>query len=171
MNFAKEDEHTSINLSPRYPFRTPPKWNMYREGITDAIIDGFLYLGDLECVDTIENYGITHVISLLNRHTFNPDIPEENHLMFDVSDSPDQTLVHVFPAAFSFLEKCKENNQKVLVHCSAGVSRSATVVIAYMMYSHGMTLKQAYLYVKSMRPVIYPNKGFMKQLSNLNFKD
>ena len=52
----------------------------------------------------------------------------------------------------------------VLVHCYAGVSRSASVVIAYLMNQHGMSLKDAYQYVKNKRYFIKPNEGFRKQL-------
>lgn len=50
------------------------------------------------------------------------------------------------------------------MHCVAGVSRSATICIAYLMRYHRISLLQAYLFVKSKRPVIRPNNGFFRQL-------
>ena len=52
----------------------------------------------------------------------------------------------------------------VLVHCQAGVSRSATIVIAYMMRKYQYSMDVAVDRVKKRRPYIDPNKGFMKQL-------
>jgi len=52
----------------------------------------------------------------------------------------------------------------VLVHCAAGVSRSATVVIAYLVQHAGMSLREAALAVKSQRPIAYPNAGFWRTL-------
>jgi protein-tyrosine phosphatase len=52
----------------------------------------------------------------------------------------------------------------VLVHCAAGVSRSPTLVIAYIMWSQKKTRKEAYEYVSSKRPIIDPNENFMNQL-------
>jgi hypothetical protein len=52
----------------------------------------------------------------------------------------------------------------VLVHCNHGVSRSAALVIAYLIKTHGYTLKQAFFHVQSKREVALPNTGFMKQL-------
>ena len=73
-------------------------------------------------------------------------------------------------------EQEKVNNWKIkdcedacscLIHCSAGVSRSATFVIAFLMIKRKMNLKEAYDLVKSKRSQISPNKGFMIQLNNL----
>jgi atypical dual specificity phosphatase len=56
----------------------------------------------------------------------------------------------------------KQDN--VLVNCAAGISRSATIVIAYIMKYYNLTLKQAFLYVRKKRNQICPNKTFMKYL-------
>ena len=52
----------------------------------------------------------------------------------------------------------------MLVHCHAGVSRSATVCIAYLMYKNNFTLEKAFDHVRSRRGVISPNLNFMQQL-------
>jgi len=54
--------------------------------------------------------------------------------------------------------------QGVLVHCFAGVSRSATIVLAYLMQEHGMSYTEAMKFVKAARWFINPNEGFRKQL-------
>jgi protein-tyrosine phosphatase len=48
----------------------------------------------------------------------------------------------------------------VLVHCAAGVSRSASTVIAFLMKSRGWTFTDSFNYVKKKRYVICPNYGF-----------
>ena len=68
---------------------------------------------------------------------------------------------------FSFLSLTDEVQSKggrVFVHCHAGISRSATVCIAYLMQQKQMTLNDAYSFVKSKRPIISPNLHFMGQL-------
>jgi len=52
----------------------------------------------------------------------------------------------------------------VLVHCNQGVSRSAALVMAYLIKAHGHTLKKAFFHVQSKRQIAMPNPGFMKQL-------
>jgi len=57
-----------------------------------------------------------------------------------------------------------QEENRVLVHCLAGMSRSATIVIAYLLATTPMTAKEATEFVRSKRRVIRPNYGFTKQL-------
>ena len=70
-----------------------------------------------------------------------------------------------FECAHEFIDNAfdgsKEN--KVLVHCRVGRSRSSTIVISYLM-KQGMMLEKAVKLVKSKRSIIEPNCGFMDQL-------
>ena len=63
----------------------------------------------------------------------------------------------------SILNELNVNN-KIFVHCQAGISRSATNVIAYLMAREDMSLKEAFLHTKACRHQIGPNLGFMEQL-------
>ncbi len=55
----------------------------------------------------------------------------------------------------------------VLVHCWAGISRSPTIVMAYLIQEFGMTYRQAFAYVMKKRKIICPNPSFVKQLKKL----
>jgi protein-tyrosine phosphatase len=60
----------------------------------------------------------------------------------------------------------KENPEAVVfVHCKAGKSRSATVVVAYLMWLEGTNQSDAYDEVKCMRPEVSPNLGFVMALT------
>lgn len=65
---------------------------------------------------------------------------------------------------FPSTEEAHQAGQGLLIHCQAGVSRSATIVIAYLMKHTWMTMTDAYKFVKSRRPIISPNLNFMGQL-------
>lgn len=52
----------------------------------------------------------------------------------------------------------------VLVHCNAGVSRAAAILIGFLMRTEGLNFPQAFSLVKNARPAICPNPGFMEQL-------
>ncbi|KAF9428650.1 hypothetical protein BGZ94_001618 [Podila epigama] len=74
-------------------------------------------------------------------------------------------VLHDFPAAFEFIDGAMAKGGKVLVHCQLGVSRSASLVIAYVMRAQKMGLSEAYDYVKQLSAVISPNMSLMYQLA------
>lgn len=47
---------------------------------------------------------------------------------------------------------------------AAGVSRSASFVICYLMKLNAWKYDEAFKHLKSVRSVVYPNMGFVKQL-------
>ncbi|GIX99503.1 tyrosine-protein phosphatase vhp-1 [Caerostris extrusa] len=81
-----------------------------------------------------------------------------------VSDTYSEKLLPYFPKAFHFLDKVRQGNGCVLVHCLAGISRSPTVAIAYVMQHLRLSSDDGYRYVKSKRPTISPNFNFLGQL-------
>lgn len=62
---------------------------------------------------------------------------------------------------------CVSPPGRILVHCAVGVSRSATLVLAYLMIRHHMPLVEAIKTVKDHRGII-PNRGFLRQLVALD---
>ena len=83
--------------------------------------------------------------------------------VISVADVSSQSLIRHFPAAISFI-KDGIRSGGVLVHCFAGVSRSASCVIAFLMQEKHMNFQDAFAYASARRPVIFPNMGFQKQL-------
>lgn len=67
----------------------------------------------------------------------------------------------------SFSDSVKNSGGRVLVHCQAGISRSATICLAYLIQSHRVRLDEAFDFVKQRRGVISPNFSFMGQLLQL----
>ena len=66
--------------------------------------------------------------------------------------------------ALCVAESVRLSGGKVLVHCQAGISRSATICLAYLMCHKGLNLEQAYDFLKARRSIIAPNLNFMRQL-------
>ncbi|MBA0856765.1 hypothetical protein Goshw_002686 [Gossypium schwendimanii] len=81
-----------------------------------------------------------------------------------VLDKEDTNLSQYFDECFNFIDEAKREGGGVLVHCFVGKSRSVTIVVAYLMKKHGMSLSQALEHVRSKRPLASPNPGFIQQL-------
>jgi protein-tyrosine phosphatase len=75
-------------------------------------------------------------------------------------DVPWENLVKHFADSNRFIKSALSSGGVVFVHCYGGVSRSATLVIAYLMQQYSMSMFDAMSFVKSKRSVIYPNPGF-----------
>ncbi|KAL2083732.1 hypothetical protein ACEWY4_021505 [Coilia grayii] len=72
-----------------------------------------------------------------------------------------------YPSAQFIHQALTKPTAKVFVHCAVGVSRSAALVLAYLMIHHNYTLMNAILHVKENRWV-FPNRGFLRQLQSLD---
>jgi protein-tyrosine phosphatase len=84
-------------------------------------------------------------------------------------DEEERISIHFFDV-HKIIRDAVSDGKNVMVHCAAGISRSATLVIAYLMIENGWTMREAYNYVKNKRHIIEPNIGFMKQLQGLEYK-
>ena len=79
-----------------------------------------------------------------------------------------EDIARYFEESAQFIDDAINGNGKVLVHCLAGVSRSATIVIAYIMSRHKKPADEALKLVCAKRR-IRPNEGFLKQLVKFDF--
>jgi len=84
----------------------------------------------------------------------------------DVEDMSVEPIELFWPEATEFIHSWVSREQPVLVHCRAGVSRSASVVIAYLMEYQGYSLHDAFFLTRSHRSVVTPNIGFMEKLGD-----
>jgi len=131
------------------------KWNC------NEIMKG-LFLGDEESATNIEQlarHNITHIISVIGgRQLFD----DKKYLVYDLFDSGEQDIITILPESNAFVAEGRSSGG-VLVHCQKGVSRSSTIVIAYVM-SLGYSFYDAADLVCAKRPIVCPNLGFIKQL-------
>ncbi|XP_034758558.2 dual specificity protein phosphatase 14-like [Acipenser ruthenus] len=90
--------------------------------------------------------------------------PHVEYVKVPLADVPHSPISLYFDSVADKIHSVGRKRGAVLVHCAAGVSRSATLCLAYLMKYHRMSLAEAHAWVKSRRPVIRPNAGFWKQL-------
>jgi len=86
------------------------------------------------------------------------------YLQIPVDDHWSQDLIQYLDQAIAFIDESRRKNVAVLVHCMAGISRSPSITIAYVMRDQKMTLNDAYNFVKSKRPAISPHLDFLGEL-------
>ena len=91
----------------------------------------------------------------------------EHRLSIAARDEPDYPLSDHFEECITFINSARASSRVVLVHCRAGASRSASVVIAYLMAANGLSLAAADSLTTSRRPDCSPNSGFHAQLVSL----
>jgi len=80
-----------------------------------------------------------------------------------ISDTLNGDLLSILPECIKFIEEGLQRGS-VIVHCLAGISRSASVIIAFLMYKNKTPFNDALNFVKKKRPRIDPNMGFLRQL-------
>lgn len=116
--------------------------------------------------ETLENLEIKFVVNATVElpNTPLPDNRPPTYLRVPVKDSRDSHLIEYFDQVADMIEKTRQEDGKSLVHCVAGVSRSVSLILAYLMKYADMSLKQAFHHVRSVRPQVRPNTGFFKQL-------
>lgn len=81
-----------------------------------------------------------------------------------LKDSPSEDITSVLYIVFDFIEAVREQGGRVFVHCCKGVSRSTSLVIAYLIWLQKRTFQDAFNFVKGARAVTNPNLGFACQL-------
>lgn len=129
-----------------------------------------LYLGDLATATNrqeMSRLGITDMITAEIKPIPSQELAPtvQRYLFINVMDHSKQDLLSHFDTSNQFIESAlKSPNNKIYVHCVVGVSRSATLVIAYIMKTRCMTYQEAYDLVVQKRSIIDPNEGFVKQL-------
>lgn len=116
---------------------------------------------------TRENFRKNHIDFVVNITTEAPFWEDVESMRLPLEDDTSTNILPYMDTAVDRInEVITKKNGHVLVHCIAGVSRSATVVIGYLMKYKRMDLRTSFNYCFKLRPVIRPNNGFMIQLIN-----
>ncbi|GAB6027498.1 hypothetical protein CHUAL_001750 [Chamberlinius hualienensis] len=126
-----------------------------------------LYLGNQKDASDLQRLRQLNIQFVLNVTSHLPGYHEGRGIRYKrlpATDSTQQNLKQYFEEAFEFIDKAVRSKSGVLVHCQAGISRSATIAIAYVMKQTKSPMFEAYKMVKTKRPIISPNLNFMGQL-------
>ena len=137
------------------------------------IIKDKLYLSNYLQSDNIQivsNLKITHIVNVTQESHKNK-IENIEYYQMSIYDNIEQDilsndlLLNTVKYIDNILFKNNDcDNNKCIVHCHQGVSRSSTVIIAFLIYKYNVKYDKGLEMVEKIRPRIYPNSGFKAQL-------
>ncbi|XP_032366896.1 dual specificity protein phosphatase 18 [Etheostoma spectabile] len=107
---------------------------------------------------------IACIVNVTETRSRRPLHPGVEYVHIPLPDSPVSPLSDHFDEVADKIQQTAERGGRTLVHCNAGVSRSASLCMAYLMKHRGVPLLEAHRWVRASRPVVRPNNGFWKQL-------
>ena len=134
-----------------------------------------LYLGGVSAAfdeRTYREHKVTHVLTIMQRQVYfvrkMTSLKKKfdfSHRRIHVRDARNAFLMKHWPKCFDFIDSARQSGGVVLVHCMAGVSRSAATVAAYLLYKNQFSsVNEALRHVQSKRRDVNPNPGFVRQL-------
>ncbi|KAJ8042307.1 Dual specificity protein phosphatase 22 [Holothuria leucospilota] len=124
-----------------------------------------IFLGsfrDCKDKDQMEKNHITHILAI--HDNAKPIIEGKTYLCITASDKHNENILQYFEECILFIHQCRQSGGKVLIHCLAGISRSTTVTVAYLMTISDFNWYDCLRVVRHIRSVALPNFGFQKQL-------
>ncbi|KAB1214247.1 Dual specificity protein phosphatase 1 [Morella rubra] len=140
----------------------------FKEDNVPCEIEEGLFLGSIGAANNknaLKSLNVTHILTVAS--SLPPAHPNDFvYKVINVTDREDTDIKQYFDECFNFIDEARRLGGGVLVHCFVGKSRSVTIVVAYLMKKHGMSLSHALEHVKSKRPLAAPNSGFISQLKD-----
>ncbi|CAE6419977.1 unnamed protein product [Rhizoctonia solani] len=130
----------------------------------DEVIEN-LWVGDFGAatsIELLEMAGVKYVVSCMRGKVQVHETMQRHQIPLD--DTEEQDVLSYLPATIAFIQKSLASGDGVLIHCMAGMSRSATIAAAYLMYSQGLDPTGALELIREVRPTIQPNPSFLHQL-------
>ena len=165
MRTSGEGSSSSGLPSPPSPSDIPVTKDIENHPATK--VADFLFLGNMNDAANAESLTALGIDHVLNVTAVEPSYTMSNNITYKqlhAADNGSQNIKQHFNEAFRFIDAAKKSGGSVLIHCQAGVSRSPTIAIAYLIKYFSMSTSEAYKFIKLRRSIISPNLNFMGQL-------
>ena len=162
-----------LNLIPQ---EETPKYNRYntndknQDEDYNEIIKDFLYISGYKTASTLsdlQKLQITNIINCSGDLCENLSKDDElgiKYLTLNIRDNVSENIECLFFKCINYIDEVKEKKGKVLIHCYKGISRSVSILIAYLIYINKWTYDEAFDFVQLKRSIANPNIGFYLQL-------
>lgn len=126
-----------------------------------------LYLSSVRAADDscqLTRCNVTCVVNVSETRSRAARLPGVEYIHIPIPDSPAAPLGEHFDQVADKIQLEAAHGGRTLVHCKAGVSRSAALCMAYLMKHRQVSLLEAHGWLKARRPLVRPNRGFWEQL-------
>jgi protein-tyrosine phosphatase len=146
-----------------------PTFSSFECDLPHDILDARLFLGSFsqsERYDLVRELKITHILNMTTECDNMHEDKGIKYMKVSILDEDDKNIHDHFQAAYQFIHDAltEDVNNNVLVHCAMGKSRSATIIIMYLMKKFSWGFEKAFAFVKRKRDMICPNYGFVQRL-------
>ena len=166
----KIKKNLKIKIPSKIEIKEGPLFSDNKSTITEIYpniyISGYIIAND---IDFLLKNNFTHVLNCCSGSSLMNNTPSVNYmnikyLKINLRDDPNADIINPLFLTINFIED-EEKNNKILFHCVEGVSRGATLLIAYLMWKNNISRDDGISLVKNKRNCVDINFGFMVQLS------
>jgi protein-tyrosine phosphatase len=136
----------------------------YHEIITNLFLGSIFPLRKESELINLSKVGIKSILTVCRevKPIYKYDIFE--YISLDLDDDSREEIFDYLEDSCKWIDERLKRRKAIYVHCHMGISRSATIVCAYLMYAFGWSRDKSLEYIRSKRKIIKPNSGFMNQL-------
>lgn len=158
-SFSRADAKSALDFLAENNLSHPRKADQIQPG---------LYLGDLPSAkdfSALSEKHVTHVLSVCPCPGLEyPSFMNITHKVLPVTDDSEEDLLDYFLECWRFITYALDEGGRVHVHCEQGISRSVTILAAFLMKTERLHSLEAIRYIQKFRPIADPNAGFREQL-------
>ncbi|XP_011630995.1 serine/threonine/tyrosine-interacting protein-like [Pogonomyrmex barbatus] len=150
----------------------PYEWTYTMRRNMQEVVPG-VFLGPYSAasrskLQSLLEHRITHIVCVrhaIEANLIRPNFPNHfKYLVLEIADTMTENIIQHFKTVKTFIDEGLNSGGRVLVHGNAGISRSAALVMAYVMETYGYSQSHAFMIVQQKRFCINPNESFMTQL-------
>ena len=125
----------------------------------------YVYLGNRQTAyksGMLQSFNITKIVNVGGGPSHFPHL--FSYLELDVKDDAASSVLSELDHTSDFIHASVQAEEGVVVHCMGGFSRSPTVICAYLIRYHGLSVEQSLGVIRKVRPVANPNPNFLREL-------
>lgn len=131
-----------------------------------CFLNEYLSIGSIGAaynLSSLLSHNITHILCLSSLCRIK--YPQQFiYLKIPIKDNSETNIFEILEPCFEFIQFARQSNGRILIHCFQGISRSATILCAYLMKYSNMTLEQSLQSIRDVRSIISPNPYFLLNL-------